>query len=72
MNLKFKTGFLIQNSIWISLTIDFLLVDWKPTVLSFFFFHGLFFQSMPIGPISVTFFFSVHSRYELRKTGTRN
>ena len=42
-------------------TINSLLANWKLTVLSFFF-TVYFSRIMPISPIRVTFFFSVHSR----------
>ena len=53
-------------------TIDFLLVNWKLTVMSFFFSTVHLFYNMPIRPISATFFFMVHSLYDYLQSNQSN
>ena len=55
-----------------SLTIDFLLVDWKRAVLYFFSSTARLFQNMTICVISVTFFFTGAPFYEYVQSNHSN
>ena len=51
--------------------IDSLLVDWKLMILSLFP-YGSFFWNMPIRPIRVIFFFSIHSHQKYVESNQSN